>query len=98
MNDSEKIRSVVARFFQVPEANVTDEYVFPRDRLQGSAARYTFHAALKRMAGADLPAAHTADTLAQLLSQKLDTDASIATASDANEKADTLEIKFSSEN
>ncbi|MDB6121119.1 MAG: hypothetical protein JWQ71_112 [Pedosphaera sp.] len=99
MNDSEKIRAVVARFFQVPETSVTDEFVFPRDRLQGSAARYTFHAALKRMANADLPTAHTANTLAELLYQNTNAEAPAISASktEANEKADNLEKGFSSE-
>jgi phosphopantetheine--protein transferase-like protein len=68
-NDLDKVRSVVARFFQVEESLVTEDFVFPRERLQGSAARYTFHAALKRMAGVDLPTAHTANTYAELVSQ-----------------------------
>jgi phosphopantetheine--protein transferase-like protein len=69
-NDLDKVRSVVARFFQVEESAVTDEFVFPRERLQGSAARYTFHAALKRMAGVDLPTAHTANSYAELVRQE----------------------------
>jgi phosphopantetheine--protein transferase-like protein len=67
MNDPDKIRSVVARFFNVPESAVTEEFTFPADRLQGSVGRTTFHAALKRLAGADLPAALTATTYRQLL-------------------------------
>jgi phosphopantetheine--protein transferase-like protein len=67
MSDVPKIRSVVARFFNVPESDVTEEFVFPRDRLQGSVGRTTFHAALKRLAGADLPAAMTAINFRELL-------------------------------
>ena len=67
MNDSDKIRSVVARFFAVAESTVTEAFVFPRDRLQGSVGRTTLHAALKRMAGADLPSAFTADTFGELV-------------------------------
>lgn len=67
MNDSEKVRSVVAKFFNVPESAVTDSFVFPPDRLQWSLARCTLHAALKRMAGVELPSVWTATTFAQLL-------------------------------
>jgi phosphopantetheine--protein transferase-like protein len=67
MNDSEKIRSVVARFFNVAETEVGEAFIFPRERLQGSADRSTLHAALKRMAGVDLPAAYTAVTYGQLV-------------------------------
>ncbi|EEF62462.1 holo-ACP synthase [Pedosphaera parvula] len=68
-HDLDKIRSVVARYFQVEEAAVTEEFIFPRERLQGSAARDTFHAALKRMAGIDLTTAHTANSYAELIRQ-----------------------------
>ena len=67
MNDPVQIRSVVARFFNVPESEVNDDFVFPRDRLQGSVGRTTFHAALKRLAGADLPTAMTAINYRELL-------------------------------
>ena len=64
----DRIRFVVARFFSVPETDVTDAFVFPPERLQGSVGRATLHSALKRMAGVDLPAAFTANTYAQLIS------------------------------
>jgi phosphopantetheine--protein transferase-like protein len=67
MNDSDKIRFVVARFFNVAESALTDSYVFPPERLQSSVARSTLHAALKRMAGADLSAAFTANTYGELI-------------------------------
>jgi phosphopantetheine--protein transferase-like protein len=67
MNDLEKIRSVVARFFNVPESAISEEFVFPSDRLQGSVGRTTFHAALKRLAGADMPSAMTATNYRELL-------------------------------
>jgi phosphopantetheine--protein transferase-like protein len=67
MNDSDKIRSVVARFFNVAEAEVTDSFIFPSERMQSSVARTTLHAAIKRLAGTDLPSAFTANTYAQLL-------------------------------
>jgi serine O-acetyltransferase len=69
MNDSEKIREVVARFFNVEPSVLNDAFVFPRDRLQGSAGRATLRAAIKRMAGLDLPAALTANTYGQLINQ-----------------------------
>ena len=67
MTDKEKVRSVVARFFDVPEASVTENFVFPPERLHGSVGRATFYAALKRMAGADLASAATASTFGELL-------------------------------
>ncbi len=67
MSDTAKIRSVVARFFDVPEAALNEGFVFPRERLQGSVGRTTLHSALKRMAGADLPGAFTANTFGELL-------------------------------
>jgi phosphopantetheine--protein transferase-like protein len=67
MNDHQKIRSVVARFFNVAESAVTDDFIFPAERLQSSAGRATFHAALKRLAGADLASAYTANSYRQLL-------------------------------
>jgi phosphopantetheine--protein transferase-like protein len=66
MIDKNKVRSVVARFFNVPETAVTDEFMFPPERLHGSVGRATFYAAIKRLAGADLPAAKSATTFRQL--------------------------------
>jgi phosphopantetheine--protein transferase-like protein len=73
MTDQAKIRSVVARFFNVPEAVVTDNFAFPPERLNASIGRATFHAALKRMGGADLPAAFTAKTFGDLFGQEVAT-------------------------
>ncbi|HEV2696317.1 MAG TPA: 4'-phosphopantetheinyl transferase superfamily protein [Verrucomicrobiae bacterium] len=67
MTDKDKIRSVVARFFNVSEATVTEDFPFPLERLNASIGRATFHAAIKRMAGADLPSAFTAKTFRELL-------------------------------
>ena len=67
MKHSDAIRSVVARFFNVAESEVTESYVFPSRRLEGSLARTTLHSALKRMAGVDLPAAYSANTYGQLI-------------------------------
>ena len=69
MTDKSKVRSVVARFFGVSEASVTDGFVFSRERLHGSVGRATFHAAIKRMAGADLPAALSAGTFGELFEE-----------------------------
>jgi len=69
MTDKEKIRSVVARFFNVPESAVTENFVFPPERLNASVGRATFHAAIKRMAGADLPAAFKAKTFGELFGE-----------------------------
>lgn len=66
MTDKDKVRSVVARFFNVPEAQVTESFVFPAERLHGSVGRATFCAAIKRMAGADLAAAMSAKTFGEL--------------------------------
>jgi hypothetical protein len=66
MTDKDKVRSVVARFFNVPEATVTDDFVFPPARLHGSVGRATFYAAIKRMAGVDLPTAATAKSFREL--------------------------------
>jgi len=67
MNELDQIRSVVARFFNVRESEVTEAFVFPTERLQGSVARATLKAALKRLAGVDLPAALTAKTYGELI-------------------------------
>src|SRR5260221_7190720 len=64
----ESARSVVARFFKVPESDVTDSFVLPPERLQGSISRRVLHAALKRLADADLPGVWTASTFGELLS------------------------------
>jgi phosphopantetheine--protein transferase-like protein len=69
MIDQDKVRSVVARFFNVSEATVTESFVFPPERLHGSVGRATFYAAIKRMAGADLPIALTATTFGELFHQ-----------------------------
>jgi phosphopantetheine--protein transferase-like protein len=66
MTEKDKVRSVVARFFNVPETAVTEGYLFPPDRLHGSVGRATFRAAITRMAGVDLPQAFTATTFGQL--------------------------------
>jgi phosphopantetheine--protein transferase-like protein len=67
MNDVEKVRSVVSRYFNVPESEVTESFVFPSERMQSSVARSTLHAALKRLAGVDLPSVFTANTFGQLV-------------------------------
>jgi phosphopantetheine--protein transferase-like protein len=67
MNETEKIRSVVSRYFNVPEAEITDSFVFPSERMQSSVARSTLHAALKRLAGVDLPSVFSANTFGQLV-------------------------------
>src|SRR5208337_2013492 len=67
MSDAIKVRSVVAKFFNVAESEVDSSFAFPRERLQGSVARSALHAALKRMAGADLQTAFTANTYGELI-------------------------------
>jgi phosphopantetheine--protein transferase-like protein len=67
MNDVGKIRSVVSRYFNVAEGEVTESFVFPSERMQSSVARSTLHAALKRLAGVDLPSVFTANTFGQLV-------------------------------
>ncbi len=67
MNDLSKVRSVVARFFQVTEAEVNEGFVFPPHRIQGSLGRTTFHSAIKRIAQVDLPSAFTAKTFGELI-------------------------------
>jgi phosphopantetheine--protein transferase-like protein len=67
MNEVEKVRSVVSRFFNVPEGEVTESFLFPSERMQSSVARSTLHAALKRLAGVDLPSVFTANTFGQLV-------------------------------
>jgi holo-[acyl-carrier protein] synthase len=69
MSDKDKIRSVVARFFNVPEAMVTEDFVLPADRLHGSVGRATFHAAIKRIAGVDLVTTLSATTFGELFTQ-----------------------------
>lgn len=69
MTDKEKVLSVAARFFNVPEAAVTENFVFPKERLHGSVARAIFHAAIKRIAGVDLPAAFSANNFGELFGQ-----------------------------
>jgi phosphopantetheine--protein transferase-like protein len=66
MTDKDKVRSVVARFFNVPETSVTEDFIFPAERLHGSVGRATFHAAIKRLAGGDLPRAFNATTFREL--------------------------------
>lgn len=61
------VPSVVARFFNVPESDLTDSFVLPPERLQGSISRRILHAALKRLAGADLPGVWKAVTFGELL-------------------------------
>ena len=53
----------------VAESEVTEAFVFPPGRLEGSVGRNTFRAALKRLAGVDLPAAMTANSFAELIQQ-----------------------------
>lgn len=67
MNNIDKVRAVVARFFQVKESEMTSAYVFPRQRLDGSMGRNTFHAAIKRLAQVDLPSALTAHSFGELI-------------------------------
>jgi len=67
MNNTDKIRNVVARFFNVPESEVTEAFVFPADRMAGSVARSALAAALKRMAGAEPPSVWKANTYAELI-------------------------------
>lgn len=66
MTDKDKVRSVVARFFNVPETAVSDDFVFPPERLQGSVGRATFRSAIKRMAGVDLASAAGSTTFREL--------------------------------
>ena len=68
MIENDKVRSVVARFFGVPEGEMTESFSFPTSRLHGSVGRATLHAAIKRIAGIDLPAAFSANTFGELLS------------------------------
>jgi phosphopantetheine--protein transferase-like protein len=67
MKDISKIRHVVALFFQVPESEVTESFVFPPHRLQSSLGRSTFHSAIKRIAQVDLPGALTARSFGELI-------------------------------
>jgi len=67
MDNKDKIRSAVAQFFKVPEAEVTEGFVFPAARLQGAVGRSALQAALKRIAGVDLAAAFTANTYGELV-------------------------------
>lgn len=67
MNQTDKIRAVVSKFFNVPETEVTEAFEFPRARMQSSVARSTLHAALKNMAGADLATVWTARSFGELL-------------------------------
>jgi phosphopantetheine--protein transferase-like protein len=69
MNEPDNIRSVVARFFNGAKSEVAETFVFSAERLQGSVARATLRAALKRVAGVDLPASLIANTYGQLLNQ-----------------------------
>ena len=64
MKDS--VPSVVARFFNVPESALTDSFILPPERLQGSISRRILHAALKRLAGAELPGVWKATTFGEL--------------------------------
>ncbi len=65
MKDS--VPSVVARFFNVAESDLADSFVLPPERLQGSISRRILHAAIKRMAGADLPGVWKAVTYGELI-------------------------------
>ena len=67
MKDISKIRHVVALFFQVPESEVTESFIFPPHRLQSSLGRSTFHSAIKRLAQVDLPRALTARSFGELI-------------------------------
>ncbi len=71
MKHSDSVRSVVARFFNVAESEVTDTFLFPAKRLSGSVARTTLHSAIKRIAGVDLPSAFTANTYGQLVNHTI---------------------------
>jgi phosphopantetheinyl transferase (holo-ACP synthase) len=70
MNQTDKIRSVVSKYFGVPEAELTDAFEFPVARMQSSVARSTLHAALKNMAGADLTTVWTARSFGELIHGK----------------------------
>lgn len=63
---NESTRAVVARFFNVAESALTDDFVLPPERLTGSISRRVLHAAIKRMAGEDLPGVWTATTFGEL--------------------------------
>ena len=65
---NESIRAVVARFFNVPESGISDSFVLPPERLTGSISRRVLHAAIKRLAGEDLPGVWTACTFGELIS------------------------------
>ncbi len=64
---NESIHAVVARFFNVPESGISDSFVLPPERLAGSISRRVLHAAIKRLAGADLPGVWTASTFGELI-------------------------------
>ena len=89
MHNDGKIRAVVAKFFRVAESEVTESFLFPPERMQGSVARSTLHAALKRMAGVDLPAAFTANSFGELM--RAPAVAAIGTASTAPDSSKTAE-------
>ena len=58
---------MIARFFNVSETEVIDSFQFPVSRLQGSVGRSTLHAALKRLADADLESVWKANTFGELV-------------------------------
>ena len=93
MTDKEKIRSIVARFFNVTESAVTENFIFPRERLNASVGRATFHAAIKRMAGADLPAAFSAKTFGELFDEAK--TPAVADNSKENKSADLQSVENS---
>ncbi len=64
---NESVSAVVSRFFNVPEAELSDSFILPPERLGGSISRRVLHAAIKRLAGADLPGVWTATTFGELL-------------------------------
>lgn len=66
MNHKDVVRGVVARFFDVPEADVTDTYAFPAGRMASSFARTSLYSAIKRASGLDLAAVRTANSFGEL--------------------------------
>ena len=86
MKSQDKIRSVVARFFNVSEAEVTDSFQFPASRLQGSVGRSTLHAALKRLADADLKSVWEANTFGELVNSASDLASTTVTESQQSKR------------
>ena len=88
MSESDKVRSVVSKFFGVPEAEVNEGFEFPGSRMQSSVARSTLHAALRRMAGVDMPTVWTARSYQELIgpaSKDIGTAAPVAASVPSND-------------